>query len=130
MQNGKEISTERPASASDQTADSQEMLTKRDSFADRMKSIPIDATVTNRVTGLWCGCGRTKFEAAREKREALNAADAAGEVCDSHALRLALMRRVRDGEITLAEAQAELKRIQRDGKKNGIPTRAQVHAKA
>ncbi len=69
---------------------------------------------------------RTPYEAAREKRAAVKTADASGEIADSMEVRMALMKRVRLGEITLEDAQAELKRIKRNAKKNGKVTRAQA----
>jgi hypothetical protein len=69
---------------------------------------------------------RTRFEAAIEKKRALKAAEAAGEVADSHSVRLAIMARVRSGEITLAQAQAELKKIQAKAQSIGLKTRAQA----
>lgn len=69
---------------------------------------------------------RTAFEAALDKRREVKASEAAGEVADSKAVRLALMARVHSGEITLAQAQAELKTIQRNAAKNGQVTREQA----
>jgi len=60
---------------------------------------------------------RTRFEAAMDKRKAVKNAD----VVDSKEVRLKLMQRVHNHEITLKQAQEELKQIQRNGK-----TRAQV----
>lgn len=68
---------------------------------------------------------RTRFEAAIEKKRAQKAAEAAGEVADSHSVRLAIMARVRSGEITLAQGQAELKQIQAKAQSIGKVTRAQ-----
>src|SRR5262245_13585833 len=62
---------------------------------------------------------RTKFEASLDKRDELKRSEAAGEVADSMNVRLALMGRVHSGEITLAQAQAELKKIQRGAKAAG-----------
>lgn len=73
---------------------------------------------------------RDRFTASMEKREAVNSADASGEVCDSMAVRAALMQRVHTGEITLLEAQAELQRIKREGKKAGKLTRSQVWSRS
>lgn len=73
---------------------------------------------------------RTRFEASLEKKSALRQAEAAGQVADSHEVRLVLMARVHRGELSLEAAQAELKRIQRDAKKSGKQTRAQVVAKS
>ena len=72
---------------------------------------------------------RTRFEAAIEKNLARNAAEAAGEVADSHTVRLAIMARVRSGEITLAQAQAELKKIQANAKSMGKITRSQAFSR-
>lgn len=63
---------------------------------------------------------------AREKRAEMNRAEAAGEVADSMDVRMALMARVKSGEITLADAQAELRAIQRKAKAQGKVTRAQA----
>lgn len=70
---------------------------------------------------------RTAFDAALDKKIARKEAEAAGAVSDSGAVRLALMQRVHSGEITLEQAQAELKKIKRDGKKAGLVTRAQAY---
>ena len=56
--------------------------------------------------------GRLSFERAMEKKRARRAAEAAGQVADSHSVRLEILARVKRGEITLAQAQAELKQIQ------------------
>lgn len=69
---------------------------------------------------------RTRFEASIEKKRAVKEAEANGEVADSHAVRLAIMRRVHAGEITLAQAQSELKRIQTTARSAGMKTRAEV----
>jgi hypothetical protein len=72
---------------------------------------------------------RTRFEAAMDKRDALKAAENAGEVADSMSVRLALMDRVHAGEITLQQAQAELKKIQSGAKKAGKLTREQAFSR-
>lgn len=72
---------------------------------------------------------RTRFEAAIDKKRAQKAAEAAGEVADSHSVRLAIMARVRSGEITLAQAQAELKQIQAKAQSIGKLTRAQAFSR-
>lgn len=69
---------------------------------------------------------RTQFEACLDKRQAVKAAEANGDVADSTEVRLALMQRVRAGELTLAQAQAELKKIQRGAAAAGQVTRAQA----
>lgn len=69
---------------------------------------------------------RTRFEAALDKREALKASEDAGHVADSMEVRKALMASVHSGEITLAQAQAELKAIKAGAKRNGKVTRSQA----
>lgn len=69
---------------------------------------------------------RTAFEASVDKKRAQKAAEASGLVADSGEVRRALMARVHDGEISLAQAQTELKRIQRGAKGAGKLTRAQA----
>lgn len=72
---------------------------------------------------------RTRFDAALDKRDAVKTAEAAGQVADSMDVRLALMDRVHRGEITLAQAQAELKKIKSGAKKAGKVTRAQAFSR-
>ena len=69
---------------------------------------------------------RTRFEAAMEKKRAQRAAEAAGQVADSHSVRLAIMARIKSGGITLAQGQAELKKIQAKAQSIGLKTRAQA----
>jgi len=57
------------------------------------------------------------------KRDAIEQAEKNGKVADSIDVRKALMERIKDGEITLEEAQTELKKIKRNAKKNGQTTR-------
>ena len=63
------------------------------------------------------------------KRDALKTAEAAGQVADNMDVRLALMARVDSGEITLAQAQAELKKIKSGAKRAGLLTRAQAFSR-
>ena len=63
----------------------------------------------------------------REKQSAVKNAEEAGDVADSMQVRLALVERMNRGELTLAEVQAELKRIKRNAGKNGQTTRARVY---
>lgn len=72
---------------------------------------------------------RTRFEASLDKTAALKQAEASGVVADSHEVRLALMARVGKGEITLEQAQAELKKIKAGAKKAGKVTRAQAFSR-
>lgn len=69
---------------------------------------------------------RTRFDAAMDKKAAVKTAEANGEIADSMEVRMELMERVRTGEITLEDAQAELQRIKRNAKKSGKVTRAQA----
>lgn len=69
---------------------------------------------------------RTAFEASREKRANVVAEEASGNVVDSMAVRLALMRQVRSGDITLGEAQARLRKLQQGAKAAGKLTRDQA----
>jgi hypothetical protein len=72
---------------------------------------------------------RTRFEASIAKRNNVKKEEELGNVADSGEVRLKLMKRVRAGEITLAEAQQELKKIKRNAKKNGQITRSQAFNK-
>jgi len=63
----------------------------------------------------------------KQKLENQKVAEAEGKVADSLEVRMALMARVNAGEITLADAQAELKRIKRGAKKAGQITRAAAY---
>lgn len=65
----------------------------------------------------------------REKLDAVTRAEASGHVADSMDVRRALLSRMHAGELTLAEVQAELKRIKRGAKKNGQITRAQAYSR-
>jgi len=60
------------------------------------------------------------------KHDAIKKAEAEGKVADSMEYRMALMERVHKGEITLEQAQTELKRVKRNAKKNGMTTRNSV----
>lgn len=73
---------------------------------------------------------RTRQDAVHDKRNALDKADAAGEVADSMAVRTKLVEQMNRGEKTLAEIQAELATIKRNAKKNGKLTRTQVWSRA
>jgi hypothetical protein len=72
---------------------------------------------------------RTAFEASIEKKNAVKEAEKSGIVADSMDVRLALMARVDAGEITLEQAQAELKKIKAGAKKAGKVTRAQAYSR-
>lgn len=70
---------------------------------------------------------RTAFEASLEKKRALKADESAGKVADSHSVRLEIMSRVKGGQITLAQAQAELKLIQKKAQSIGLMVREQSY---
>lgn len=72
---------------------------------------------------------RTRFEASIEKREAVKQAESSGQVADSVEVRLALMERVHKGEITLEEAQKQLKKIKSGAKAKGMVTRSQAFSR-
>ncbi|NCQ51836.1 hypothetical protein GW796_08075 [archaeon] len=72
---------------------------------------------------------RKRFEAALDKRDALKNAEEANLVADSIEVRLELMTRVNNGEITLEDAQKELKKIKGKAKNNGKLTRAQAYSR-
>lgn len=64
-----------------------------------------------------------RFWRVEAQKDALKAAEEAGEVADSMAVRQALVERMNAGELTLEQVQAELARIKREAKKSGRPTR-------
>ena len=72
---------------------------------------------------------RTRYEANMDKREALKATEAVGMVADSMDVRLALMDKVQKGEITLVQAQSEIKKIKSRAKRAGLVTRAQAFSR-
>ena len=65
-------------------------------------------------------------ETRHRKRQAVNSAEADGAVADSIDVRKALLARVSAGELSLAEAQAELKGIKKNATKNGLTTRSRA----
>lgn len=69
---------------------------------------------------------RDKFTANMDKRQNVIANEKAGNIADTTEIRMALMEKVRTGESTLEEVQAELKKIKRDAKKNGKITKSQA----
>lgn len=69
------------------------------------------------------------YETHRRKNQAVRTSEEDGEVADSMSVRMALIEKMHAGEMTLAEAQAELKRIQRGAKKAGKVTRSQAYSR-
>jgi hypothetical protein len=72
---------------------------------------------------------RTRIQARYEKFKSLEEAEKQGKVADSLEVRIALLARVKAGEITLSHAQDELKKIKRNAKKNGMITRTQAYTR-
>jgi hypothetical protein len=66
------------------------------------------------------------FESVLRKRTAIQQAEKEGSIADSQEVRIELMRKLSSGEMTLAEVQAELKKIKRGAKKAGKITRSQA----
>jgi hypothetical protein len=69
---------------------------------------------------------RTRFEAMIDKKEAVNIAEEKGLIVDSIEIRKALLEKVREGKISLEEAQSQLKKIKSGAKKKGLITRHQA----
>ena len=63
----------------------------------------------------------------KAKMAAVRDAESAGLVSDSMDVRLALIARMRAGELTLDECKAELSRIQKASRLEGKVTRAHVY---
>lgn len=63
----------------------------------------------------------------RARMEQQRAAEASGRVADSLDVRVALIKRMHAGELTLDEVQSEVKRLKRNAKKNGQITRNQAY---
>jgi hypothetical protein len=67
-----------------------------------------------------------RFWRTESKKDALRQAEAGGLVADNMEVRTNLMKRVHVGEITLEQAQSELKRIKRGAKSAGLMTRSEA----
>ncbi len=63
----------------------------------------------------------------KRRLEQIKLREASGAVADSMDVRLALIKRMDAGELTLDQVQAELKRIKRGAGKNGQTTRAAAY---
>lgn len=66
----------------------------------------------------------------QDKRNEVNRSEQAGEVADSLEVRKEILARVGSGEITMAKAHAELRKIRRNAKKAGKVTRNQAWHRA
>lgn len=69
---------------------------------------------------------RDWYDRRIDKRVALELAEEQGLVADSTELRAALVAKVHSGEMTIEQAQAELRKVKREAKKNGLKTRDQI----
>lgn len=69
---------------------------------------------------------RMSWDRAQQAKQDVKDAESAGQVADSMEVRLALMARVHSGEISLAQAQEQLKKIKRGAKTAGKVTRNQA----
>ena len=67
------------------------------------------------------------FGVDKRKRAALYNAEKSGQVADSIDVRVGIVERMNRGEITLDQAQSELKAIKRGAKKAGKITREQAY---
>ena len=63
----------------------------------------------------------------KRRLDAVKKAEHDGKVADSMNVRKALIEKMNSGEMTLDEVQAELKRIKRSAKKNGMITRSKAY---
>lgn len=69
---------------------------------------------------------RDRWQAGRDKRAAVDAADSSGQVADSMEVRKSIVARMDAGEITHEQALAELAKIKRGAAAAGKTTRARV----
>ncbi|WP_321837845.1 hypothetical protein [Pseudomonas kulmbachensis] len=69
---------------------------------------------------------RDWYDRRLDKRVALQIAEEQGLVADSSELRASLVAKVHAGEMTIEQVQAELRRVKREAKKNGMKTRDQI----
>lgn len=69
---------------------------------------------------------RDWYDRRLDKRVALQLAEEQGIVADSTDFRQALVSKIKAGEVTVEQAQAELRKVKREAKKNGKKTRSQI----
>ncbi|ROM29291.1 hypothetical protein BK645_09995 [Pseudomonas protegens] len=69
---------------------------------------------------------RDWYDRRTDKRVALQIAEEQGIVADSSALRASLVAKIHAGEMTIEQAQDELRKVKREAKKNGLKTRDQI----
>lgn len=70
--------------------------------------------------------GRDWYDRRMDKRVALQIAEEQGIVADSSEVRASLIAKIHSGEMTIEQVQAELRRVKREAKKNGLKTRDQI----
>ena len=69
---------------------------------------------------------RSSWDARLDKRVNIEKLEEKGLIADSMEVRKSLVERVMRGEITPEQSREELKRIQRNAKRNGLKTRNQA----
>jgi hypothetical protein len=69
---------------------------------------------------------RDWYDRRMDKRVALKIAEEQGIVADSSELRASLVAKIHSGEMTIEQVQAELRKVKREAKKNGLQTREQI----
>ncbi|WP_055134574.1 hypothetical protein [Pseudomonas mediterranea] len=69
---------------------------------------------------------RAWYDRRMDKRVALQIAEEQGIVADSSELRASLAAKIHFGEMTLEQVQAELRKVKREARKNGLKTREQI----
>lgn len=69
---------------------------------------------------------RSSWDARLDKRMNIEKLEEQGLIADSMEVRRSLVERVMRGEITPEQSREELKRIQRNAKRNGLKTRNQA----
>ena len=69
---------------------------------------------------------RSSWDARLDKRVNIEKLEEQGLIADSMEVRRSLVERIMRGEITPEQSREELKRIQRNAKRNGLKTRNQA----
>ncbi len=69
---------------------------------------------------------RDWYDRRTDKRVALQIAEEQGLVADSTEFRQGLVAKLQSGEMTVQQAQDELRKVKREAKKNGKKTRDQI----
>ncbi|HEK0905426.1 TPA: hypothetical protein SMQ04_000136 [Pseudomonas putida] len=69
---------------------------------------------------------RDWYDRRLDKRVALQVAEEEGVVADSTEFRQALVAKLQTGEMTINQAQEELRKVKREARKNGKKTRDQI----